>query len=138
MTEHPSRIILTYGTFDIFHVGHVRLLQRARALGDYLIAACSTDEFNDKKGKRSVFSFEDRCEILASCRYVDKVIPETDWSQKRNDVIKYNVNKFVMGDDWKGKFDELSDITEVVYLPRTENISTTQIRHTVRNNRAFG
>lgn len=137
MTEAKERIVLTYGTFDIFHVGHVRLLRRARALGDRLIVGCSTDEFNAQKGKKSVFSFEERQEILSSCRYVDQVIPETEWAQKRNDILKYKADIFVMGDDWRGKFDDLSDLTEVVYLARTEDISTTQIRKEVRNNQAF-
>lgn len=127
--------IITYGTFDIFHVGHVRLLQRARSLGDYLIAAVSSDEFNSLKGKKSIFSFEDRKEILMSCKYVDLVIPENSWAQKRDDIKKYGVDTFVIGDDWKGKFDDLSDIVNVVYLSRTEDISTTQIREFIQDSK---
>ena len=124
-----KRIVLTYGTFDLFHQGHVRLLKRAKELGDYLIVAVSTDEFNEEKGKKSYHSFEVRKEILEAIKYVDLVIPETNWEQKTDDVIKYNVDVFVIGDDWKGKFDFLSEYCSVVYLPRTPGISTTQIKN---------
>jgi glycerol-3-phosphate cytidylyltransferase len=123
------KTVITYGTFDLFHVGHIRILERARGLGDRLIVALSTDEFNLIKGKRSVFSFEERRQILRSIRYVDDVIPERDWSQKRDDIEKYEVDVFVMGDDWAGKFDDLNDLCEVVYLPRTEGISTTYLKN---------
>ncbi|OBU31398.1 glycerol-3-phosphate cytidylyltransferase [Photobacterium phosphoreum] len=122
------RIILTYGTFDLFHVGHIRLLKRLSELGDKLIVGVSTDEFNLKKGKKSFFSYAERSEIVQSCRYVDQVIPERDWEQKRNDILECNVDVFAMGDDWVGTFDSLKDICDVVYLERTENISTTDIK----------
>jgi glycerol-3-phosphate cytidylyltransferase len=120
--------IITYGTFDLFHVGHVRLLQRLRGLGDHLIVGVSSDEFNAKKGKRSVFSYEERAEIVRSVRYVDEVIPEHTWEQKREDIVRHGASIFAIGADWKGHFDELHDICEVVYLERTEGISTTSIR----------
>lgn len=120
--------ILTYGTFDLLHVGHIRLLKRAKALGDTLIVGLSTDEFNDIKGKRSYFSYEERKEILSSIKYVDEVIPEVKWDQKISDVQKYNIDIFVMGDDWVGKFDFLKEYCDVVYLPRTEGISATKIK----------
>ncbi len=125
--------IITYGTFDLFHIGHLRLLKRAKELGDYLIVGVSTDEFNKLKGKRSVFSFEDRKEIIESLRFVDKVIAEENWEQKIEDVKKYNVNIFVMGDDWKGKFDFLKKYCEVIYLPRTENISSTILKDRLKD-----
>ena len=122
------KTVITYGTFDLFHVGHIRLLKRLRALGDELIVGLSSDEFNLIKGKNSFFSYEERAEILESCKYVTKVFPEHNWEQKRNDIKKYNATIFAMGDDWQGKFDELTDLCEVVYLPRTEDISTTTIK----------
>jgi glycerol-3-phosphate cytidylyltransferase len=123
--------IITYGTFDLFHVGHVRLFQRLRALGDSLVVGCSTDEFNTMKGKHTIMPFDQRCEILMGCRYVDEVFPESSWEQKRTDISRLNADIFAMGDDWAGKFDELSDICKVVYIPRTEDISTTEIRQMV-------
>lgn len=125
--------ILTYGTFDLFHYGHVNLLQRARALGDYLVVGLSTDEFNSIKGKRCYFSFEERKKILEALRCVDLVIPENSWDQKINDVKEFSIDTFVMGDDWKGKFDFLKNYCEVVYLPRTPEISTTQIKSDIAN-----
>lgn len=122
------KIVLTYGTFDLLHKGHIRLLKRAKALGDYLIVALSTDEFNAVKGKKSYFSYEERREILEAIKYVDEVIPETHWEQKIIDVRERHVDVFVMGDDWKGKFDELKEYCEVVYLTRTEGISATKIK----------
>ncbi|EGR0045944.1 glycerol-3-phosphate cytidylyltransferase [Vibrio parahaemolyticus] len=119
---------MTYGTFDLFHVGHIRLLKRLQSLGDKLVVGLSTDEFNRKKGKQSFFSYNERSEILRSCKYVDDVFPEENWDQKKDDILKYKANIFAMGDDWKGKFDELNDICEVVYLPRTKEISTTEIK----------
>lgn len=120
--------VLTYGTFDLIHWGHVNLLKRAKELGDYLIVAISTDEFNQIKNKKAYYSYEHRKLIVESIRYVDQVIPENNWEQKVDDVKKYDVDIFVMGDDWKGKFDFLKDYCEVVYLPRTIGISTTKIK----------
>ncbi|EMJ6443312.1 MULTISPECIES: glycerol-3-phosphate cytidylyltransferase [Bacillus] len=120
--------ILTYGTFDLLHYGHINLVRRAKDLGDYLIVGISTDEFNALKGKESYFKFEERKMLLESIRYVDLVISENTWEQKVEDIIKYEIDVFVMGDDWKGKFDFLKEYCEVVYLPRTEDISTTQIK----------
>ena len=121
------KVVITYGTFDLLHVGHINLLARAKQLGDYLIVGCSTDEFNREKNKKSYYTYEERKKILEAIRYVDLVIPEETWEQKIDDVLKYKVDVFVMGDDWKGKFDFLKQYCEVVYLPRTEGISTTQI-----------
>ena len=121
--------VITYGTFDLLHYGHINLLQRAKALGDYLIVALSTDEFNSKeKNKITYFSYEERKRLLEAIRYVDLVIPEQNWEQKISDVIEFKVDTFVMGDDWKGKFDFLKDYCEVVYLERTPEISTTKIK----------
>ncbi len=122
--------VITYGTFDLLHYGHINLLRRARALGDYLIVALSTDEFNRvEKNKKCYFSYEERKLLLESIRYVDLVIPEENWEQKRTDVHLYRVDTFVMGDDWVGRFDFLKEEgCEVVYLPRTPEISTTQIK----------
>lgn len=123
------RKVITYGTFDLLHYGHINLLRRAKALGDYLIVALSTDEFNwNSKQKKCYFSFEQRKQLLEAIRYVDLVIPENSWEQKISDVKEFRVDTFVIGDDWKGKFDFLSDYCEVVYLPRTPEISTTQIK----------
>lgn len=123
-----DRVILTYGTFDLFHVGYLWLLKRLAALGDKLIVGCSTDEFNTIKGKSTAIPYVHRVEILEACRYVDQVIPEDDWAQKRDDVQRYGVGLFAMDDDWVGKFDELRDLCDVLYLPRTENISTTELK----------
>ncbi len=122
--------ILTYGTFDLLHYGHIELLRRAKLLGDYLIVALSTDEFNLKKNKKAYYDYEIRKKMLEAIRYVDLVIPENTWEQKRNDVIKYKIDTVVMGDDWKGneKFECLKDICNVVFLPRTPDISTTKIK----------
>lgn len=122
--------ILTYGTYDLLHYGHIRLLQRARALGDYLIVALSTDEFNELKGKKAYHNYETRKKMLEAIRYVDLVIPEQNWEQKISDVKKYEVDIVVMGSDWAGsdRFDYLQDYCEVVYLDRTEGISTTKIK----------
>ena len=122
------RRVITYGTFDTLHHGHIRLLRRARALGDYLIVALSTDEFNEIKGKKSFFSYEDRKYDLEALRYVDLVIPERTWDQKSEDVRLYHVDVFTIGDDWCGKFDFLKSQCTVTYLPRTEGISSTHIR----------
>lgn len=120
--------VLTYGTFDLFHYGHLRLLERAKALGDYLIVAVSTDEFNAVKGKKCTYPYEHRAKIVAAIKYVDEVIPETRWEQKIEDVKKHGIDVFVMGDDWEGKFDFLKEYCEVVYLERTKNISTSEIK----------
>lgn len=125
--------VITYGTFDLFHIGHLNLLKRAKALGDYLIVAVSSDEFNLQKGKVCKIKDTDRMQIVEAIKYVDQVIPETSWDQKIEDVKKYGVDIFVMGDDWKGKFDFLKDYCEVVYLPRTEGISSTQLKEELRN-----
>ena len=125
--------IITYGTFDLLHYGLINLLQRAKALGDYLIVALSTDEFNwNSKQKKCYFTYEQRKRLLEAVRYVDLVIPEKNWDQKINDVKEFKVDAFVMGDDWTGKFDFLKDYCEVVYLPRTPEISTTQIKQDLK------
>lgn len=120
--------VITYGTFDLLHWGHINLLKRAKEMGDYLVVAISSDEFNKLKNKKSYHSFENRKMILEAIRYVDEVIPENTWEQKIQDVIDHDIDVFVMGDDWEGKFDFLKDYCEVVYLPRTIGISTTQIK----------
>ncbi len=122
--------VITYGTFDLLHYGHINLLRRAKEQGDYLIVALSTDEFNqNEKGKKSYFSYENRKMLLESIRYVDLVIPEVGWEQKRNDIKEYHIDKFVIGDDWIGKFDFLEEEgSKVIYLPRTPEISTTYIK----------
>ena len=124
--------IITYGTFDLFHYGHLEILRRARELGDYLIVGLSTDEFNKEKGKISEFCYEKRKKMLEAIKYVDEVIPETNWAQKVTDVHDHNIDIFVMGDDWKGKFDFLKDYgVEVVYLPRTPKISSSEIKNKI-------
>ena len=121
--------VITYGTFDLLHYGHINLLRRAKALGDYLIVAVSTDEFNwNEKGKKCYFSYEERKSMVEAIRYVDLVIPETCWDQKARDVAQYQVDTFVMGDDWQGKFDFLKQQCEVIYLPRTPEISSTKVK----------
>jgi glycerol-3-phosphate cytidylyltransferase len=127
-----ARVVLTYGTFDLFHIGHLNLLRRLKALGDYLIVAVSTDEFNRGKGKETIIRFEDRLEIVQNVKSVDLAIPETCWEQKLADVKKYGVSVFAMGDDWAGKFDFLKPHCEVVYLARTANISSTSIKSSLR------
>lgn len=123
--------VITYGTYDLLHYGHINLLRRAKALGDYLIVVLSSDEFNWKeKQKKTYFNFEQRKRLLESIRYVDLVIPEENWQQKRADIHEYHIDIFVMGDDWKGKFDFLKEEgVEVIYLPRTPEISSSQIKH---------
>lgn len=121
--------VITYGTYDLLHFGHINLLKRAKKLGDYLIVGLSTDEFNLKeKNKKSYFSYNKRKDLLEAIRYVDLVIPEENWDQKINDIKELKIDTFVIGDDWKGKFDFLKEYCEVVYLPRTPEISTTQIK----------
>jgi len=123
--------VITYGTFDLLHYGHINLLRRAKSLGDYLVVGLSTDEFNNKeKNKECYFDYENRKLLLDAVRYVDLVIPEENWEQKISDIQKYNIDVFVIGDDWKGKFDYLKDFgIEVVYLSRTKEISTSKIKN---------
>lgn len=121
--------VITYGTFDLLHYGHINLLRRAKEMGDYLIVALSTDEFNwNSKQKKCYFSYEERKQLLEAIRYVDLVIPEECWEQKIRDVQEFHVDTFVIGDDWTGKFDFLKEYCNVVYLSRTPDISTTQIK----------
>lgn len=131
MNDRNMVKVITYGTFDLLHYGHINLLRRARELGDYLVVVVSSDEFNwNEKGKKCYFTYEQRKSMLEAIKYVDLVVPETCWEQKRTDVHEYDIDIFVMGDDWKGKFDYLSEEgVEVVYLPRTPEISTTQIKN---------
>lgn len=125
--------IITYGTFDLLHYGHINLLHRAKELGDYLIVGLSTDEFNwIEKRKKCYFTYEQRKKLLEAIRYVDLVIPEESWLQKVSDVQEFRVDAFVIGNDWEGKFDFLKDYCEVVYLPRTPEISTTQIKQELK------
>lgn len=131
--EDNKKVVLTYGTYDLLHWGHINLLKRASELGDKLIVALSTDEFNQKKHKDAYHSYEHRKLILESIRYVDQVIPEENWDQKITDVIENKVDIFVMGDDWEGEFDFLSEYCDVVYLDRTTGISTTKIKKDLLN-----
>ena len=124
--------VITYGTFDLFHKGHLEILRRARGLGDHLTVAVSTNEFNDLKGKYCSYSYEDRSSIVEAIKYVDDVIPEKSWDQKVDDIKSNNIDIFVMGNDWEGKFDYLSDICKVVYLPRTEGVSTTLTKERIK------
>lgn len=125
--------VITYGTFDLLHKGHINILRRASELGDYLVVAVSSDEFNALKHKEAFHSYEDRKFILEAIKYVDEVIREDHWEQKAKDIKEHNIDVFVMGDDWEGKFDELSEYCEVIYLPRTKNISTTQIKEGLKD-----
>lgn len=120
--------VITYGTFDLLHIGHISILQRAKEMGDYLIVAISSDNFNAVKHKEAYYSFEQRKTILEAIRYVDEVIPEEDWEQKIKDALVHDIDLFVMGNDWEGEFDFLKDFCEVVYLSRTDGISTTKIK----------
>ena len=125
--------VITYGTYDLLHYGHIALLKRARALGDFLVVALSSDEFNAGKGKQAYFSYEERKVMLEAIRYVDLVVPEQTWGQKAEDIARYGIDVFVMGDDWDGEFDDqLKGLCEVVYLPRTPEVSTTQIKSDMR------
>ena len=127
--------VITYRTFDLLHYGHINLLKRAKSLGDYLIVALSTDEFNwNEKQKKCYFNYEKRKQLLEAIRYVDLVIPEESWEQKETDVVLYHIDTFVIGDDWKGKFDFLKKKCEVIYLKRTPEISTTQIKKDLNHN----
>ena len=125
--------VITYGTFDLLHYGHINLLRRAKQQGDYLIVALSTDEFNwDSKQKKCFFKYERRKALLEAIRFVDLVIPENSWDQKVEDIKIYHADTFVIGDDWKGKFDFLKESCEVVYLERTPEVSTTQIKKDIK------
>jgi glycerol-3-phosphate cytidylyltransferase len=130
--DMKKKTVITYGTFDLFHVGHVRLLERARALGDRLLVGLSTDEFNSLKGKNATFNYSDREVILRALRFVDDVFPEQSWDQKVDDIKSRSADVFVMGSDWQGQFDYLKAHCEVVYLPRTPEISSTDIRVSIR------
>ncbi len=134
MGEEKMKRVITYGTFDLLHYGHINLLRRAKELGDYLIVALSTDEFNwNEKQKTCYFTYEQRKNLLEAIRYVDLVIPETCWEQKRTDIHEYHIDTFVIGNDWEGKFDFLKDEgAEVVYLERTPDISTTTIKKDIK------
>lgn len=121
-------VALTYGTYDLFHIGHVRLFERIRQRYDHLVVAVSTDGFNALKGKRSVVPYADRVEMVRACRWVDEVIPETDWAQKERDIVAHGADAVVMGSDWQGRFDHLRPLCDVVYLPRTEGVSSTELK----------
>lgn len=127
------KTVITYGTFDMFHIGHLNILKRLKEKGDRLIVAVSTDDFNAIKGKKPIIPFEQRIEIVRAIKYVDLAIPEDNWAQKRTDIDKYGVDVFGIGEDWKGKFDDLEDKVEVYYLPRTEGISTTELKRVLSN-----
>jgi len=133
MKDKNMKTVLTYGTYDLLHIGHINLLRRAKALGDFLIVGLSTDEFNAVKGKKAYHSFEERKQLLEAIKYVDLIIEEKSWADKRVHIKQYNVDIFVMGSDWTGKFDDLSDLCQVIYLPRTEGISTTKIKNDLKN-----
>ena len=128
-----KKTVITYGTFDMFHIGHLRLLQRLSKLGDELVVAVSSDAFNKMKNKNVLIPYEQRAEIVANIKCVDRVIEEKNWEQKITDIQKYNVDIFAIGDDWKGEFDFLQEYCEVVYLPRTQNISTTKLKKSLTN-----
>lgn len=127
------KTVITYGTFDLFHIGHLRLLERLKKLGDRLIVGVSTDDFNKKKGKESIIAYQDRVDIVSSIRHVDLVIPEENWEQKEEDIKKYNVDIFGIGNDWEGKFDYLKKHCDVIYLPRTMNISSSKMKSILTN-----
>ena len=128
------KTVITYGTFDILHVGHINLLRRARAMGDRLVVGLSSDQFNQSKHKSSLLTYENRRAVLEAIRWVDEVFPEVRWDQKADDIKKYGADIFVMGSDWEGRFDFLSEYCEVAYLPRTEDISTTEIKQSLLDN----
>lgn len=130
--DFPMKKVITYGTYDLLHRGHIHLLKRAKAMGDFLIVGLSTDEFNALKKKKAFYSYEERKLVLEAVRYVDQVIPEHVWEQKEQDIADHDIDVFVMGDDWNGKFDHLKEHCEVVYLPRTDGVSTTQIKAQLR------
>ena len=126
--KNKEKTVITYGTFDLLHYGHIEILRRARQLGGELIVGLSTDAFNKVKDKKCVFSYEKRKQMLESIKYVDQIIPEDGWIQKRQDIKNNKVDIFVMGDDWSGKFDDLSDLCEVLYISRTKGVSTTELK----------
>jgi glycerol-3-phosphate cytidylyltransferase len=129
----PGRTVaITYGTYDLFHVGHVRLFERIKERFHFLIVAVSTDEFNAVKGKKSVVPFADRLELVRACRHVDLAIAEQGWAQKEHDIVRFGCDAFVMGSDWEGRFDSLKALCEVVYLPRTEGVSSTELKQAVK------
>jgi glycerol-3-phosphate cytidylyltransferase len=128
-----NKTVITYGTFDMFHIGHLRLLKRLSDMGNKLIVAVSTDEFNELKGKKSLISYAQRVEIVEAIKYVDIVIPEKNWEQKIEDIKQYKADIFCMGDDWEGKFDFLQEFCEVVYLQKTKDISTSQLKKSLTN-----
>ncbi|MBB4866412.1 glycerol-3-phosphate cytidylyltransferase [Pseudomonas nitritireducens] len=129
--DETKHTIITYGTFDLFHHGHLKLLMRLKSIGGKLIVGVSTDEFNELKGKKTIIPFLERIEIVNSIKYVDQAIPESSWGQKEQDIKSFGVTTLGMGDDWAGKFDHLQDLCNVIYLPRTEGISSTQIKKTL-------
>ncbi len=137
MAASAQRTVITYGTFDLFHKGHVELLRRARALGTRLMVGLSTDSFNAIKGKTSAISYEDRKLMLEACRYVDGVFPESDWAQKPADIVRFGADVFVMGDDWAGRFDDLARYCHVCYLSRTPGVSSTEIKHLLQQPLTF-
>lgn len=128
-----KKTIITYGTFDMFHIGHLKLLERLSKMADQVIVAVSTDEFNEQKGKKVLIPYEQRAAIVQAIEYVDLVIPEDNWEQKKTDIEKYGVDIFAIGNDWEGKFDFLKDQCEVVYLDRTQDISTTSLKKSLTN-----
>ena len=128
LLDKNKKTVITYGTFDMFHIGHLRLIQRMQQFGDQIIVAVSTDDFNTLKGKKCVIRFENRAEIIQNIKGVDLVIEENSWTQKTDDIKKYNVQTLIMGDDWAGKFDDLKELCNVEYLSRTEGVSTTEIK----------
>lgn len=128
----PAVTVITYGTFDLLHIGHILILRRLRELGTRLVVGVSTDEFNAVKGKRCMFPYQERAQMVAALRDVDEVFPEHCWEQKRDDVVRFGAAIFGMGDDWVGAFDSLSDLCRVVYLPRTPDVSSSQIKTALR------
>lgn len=128
-----TRTVITYGTFDLFHYGHLRLLERLRAMGDRLVVGVSTDEFNELKGKRTIIPFEHRLALVAAVKHVDCCFAEESWNQKESDIRRFGASVFAMGDDWVGKFDHLKVMCEVAYLPRTENISSSEIKYALNS-----
>jgi glycerol-3-phosphate cytidylyltransferase len=130
MKQHKR--VITYGTFDMFHIGHLELLKRVSEFADETIVAVSTDEFNEVKGKKTIIPYAQRAEIVEAIRYVDSVIPENNWSQKIDDIQTHNIDLFIMGDDWKGKFDDLKPYCSVLYLPRTQDISSTKLKSALK------
>lgn len=129
-----KKTIITYGTFDLFHIGHLNILERLKELGDSLIVGVSSDSFNEKKGKESVVKFEDRIRIIQSLKCVDIAIKEDSWEQKIEDIKKYKISIFGIGDDWQGKFEHLKAHCQVIYLPRTNGISSTQLKQAIKSN----